>query len=740
MKLVEEEEATFGTASKPSGAATHPEPTPRPANAGLLKAAADGDVGAAEKLISEGAEVDCTDGFGQTALLRACTSRATDMVELLVRHGARIELGDWTGYTPLLVACLQRRESAVDLLVHAGADVNHSGRPDGATALHVAARQDEVGIARILLQNGAAVDGRDDLGRTALHEAARRGFGEMVEVLLESKALADLVDGRGDSALHLSVAAESLDVMGVLLRYGADVNIRNDRGSTVLHEACRAGWTEAVSLLLLHGADVEIQDPDGRTALQLATSAGSGVVLDIFTGRRRRRRRIAESPAREPSSSRSSSVRRVRPADTADSVSQETPEPTANADTGQKASSSGLKLELESNMWAGVRRDNGDGFILAIYDNHDVSFDAKLESICPCVHEGKDMHEIQIKLNFMRPYSMDHRIRYAKVDVMLNPGPSKNAPNIRGIMPQADRMEVSEQEITSGKTFTVGAAGSGGPSNVNISMEGSKSRRATFKGVRIIHGAVRDRMHASWRLYEEPGSKSGLPEIVRLLLVVHSEEEFEVRLGLSVKACHFLTLGIPRTLTAPTGPVYTVPKLSIVAAYERESQLRQMLDVADRAATVVEEANKLEERFSRAMREHSKQHLILDAGRKEKQSQEWTEILDDSKSSDFTALRDKILELNIETRRSRRVAWDPEEEAEVSERLRRLQRRERSYDSDGMDPRLRSSRRNRTMRDDYGHDTYFGPSARVHDRRERGQNTMEHFSAVGPGYHVSRLA
>jgi hypothetical protein len=393
--------------------------------------------------------------------------------------------------------------------------------------------------------------------------------------------------------------------------------------------------------------------------------------------------------------------------------------------------------EIPSNTWTGVRRDNGDGFILANYDNHEISFDAKLESILPCVHEGKDMHEIQLLINFMRPYSVDHRIRYAKVDVMLTPSDQRDTPHIRGIMPQADRMEVSDQEITSGQKFTVGAAGNGGPSSVNISMEGSKSKTSTFKGVRIIHGAIRDRMHACWRMYEEPGSKSGLPEIVRLLMLVHCNGEFEIRLNLSVKACHFLTFGIPRTLTASPGPSYLVPKLSIIYAMEQESRLRQMLDVADRAATVVEEANTFETRFSNAIRHHAKKDLIMQAGMKESYLQEWTDILDASKSSDFRILREKLLEMR-----------DSESPRYFRENIR-IDRTERMWspsDAELRLPRERERARVRTRRPvDSPEDLWY--SNRVGDRRReeygynpRSRNALQGFSAVGPGYHVSRLA
>ncbi|KAL5002011.1 hypothetical protein BDV10DRAFT_191658 [Aspergillus recurvatus] len=562
-----------------------------------------------------------------------------------------------------------------------------------------------MGTVEFLLQKGAQVGLGDGTGKTALHKAAVAGCAELAEVLLQNGAVVDAADELGHSALHMCVVSESVEAMEVLLRYGADVNLSDGRGHTVLHLACRYGWVEAVDVLLENGAEVTIKDQDGLTALQLAKEAGAEGVVEVL----RMRDGISRGRSRSPS------VYYVRPADSEADAADQTEE--SRDDDGD-----GIPIQAHRNLWAGVQRDNGDGFTLARYNNHDISFDAKLESIRPILHEGKDMHEVQIKLNFMRPYSMDHRIRYAKVDVNLSPRGS-DGPNIRGIMPQADRMEVSEQEITSGKTFTVGASGNGGPSNVNISMEGSKSKRSTFKGVRIIHGAIGGRMHASWRLYEEPGSRSGLPEIVRLLLLIHCEAEFDIRLALSVKACHFLTFGIPRTLSAPTGPSYTVPRLSIITAYEHSSRLRQMLDVADRAATMIEENNRMEELFSRAMREHKKRHLIMNAGREEARLQEWSGILDDARTSDFTALGLR--------------------EAERQERAisRKMEEYENSRRRDSVPWRWRETEA-MPVADVDESDSGSGPPRRRQYRARHRASISDYsdFTAVGPGYHVSRLA
>lgn len=264
-------------------------------------------------------------------------------------------------------------------------------------------------------------------------------------------------------------------------------------------------------------------------------------------------------------------------------------------------------------------------------------------------------------------------------------------------------------------------------------MEGSKERKSTFKGVRIIHGAVKDRLHASWRLYEEPGSKSGLPEIVRLLLVVQCDAEFVLRLSLSVKAGHPSSFGIPRTLTAREGSSYQVPNAATISSMERVARLRHMMNVADRAATLVESAKKLERGFTQSINKNPKKKaLIREATDDEGYVQEWTDIADASKSDSFhDILRDKLFrmealelhqlrrEIEQETGEARRREYDVIERPATRERSR--------YRASPPPPRRR----------------FRSPSPiLVRSARTGGfrMNAVDSFSAVGPGYKVARMS
>ncbi|RAH70893.1 ankyrin repeat domain-containing protein [Aspergillus aculeatinus CBS 121060] len=569
----------------------------------------------------------------------------------------------------------------------------------------------------LLFQYGTQADPRDNSGRTPLHLALARHQSEMLNTLLHHGANVNAVDPEGRAPLHYAAKAGWTRPMHALLRPEVDVDAKDADGNTALHLACLGGFKQVMWLLLEHGASVHVKDSDGLTALQLASSTGQSTSI------------ILEPKEVEVGSVSSHEIPRLRKTETGSEPSDDRLEPTEDMAVGSEIDSA--QKMLGQNHWDGVCRDNGDGYILAKYDGHDIYCDAKMESIHSSSHEGQEMHAIQLKLNFMKPHSLKHRIRYAEVDVALHATDLKASPNIRTVMPQADRVEVSEQEITTGQKFTVGANGNGGPSSVNISMEGSKGRKSTFKGVRIIHGAVKDRMHASWRLYEEPGSKSGLPEIVRLLLVVQCKAEFELRASLSARASHFFSFGIPRTVTARKGPAYLVPPLADIMSLEQAMKLKLILGVADRAAVMVEDAKRLEQRVTQSIKEHTKRALIMEAGASESNIRDWADIADASSYGDFALLCEKLLqtrEIESPEVRPRPRRWSPDP-VPIVERSRSRWRRE-SLDFDGDDRGYA-----RRMRARLGVDEAEEAIAPTHRSRN-----VHGFSAVGPGYKVSRLA
>lgn len=124
---------------------------------------------------------------GRTLLHFACGAGCVEAATLLLRLGTEADVPDRGGHTPLYSVANEcgsdQGPQIVRMLVRAGADVNACAGVTRATALHMAARRGHAGIARALLDCGAAKEARDSKGVTPLQRAINCRKAELVELL-----------------------------------------------------------------------------------------------------------------------------------------------------------------------------------------------------------------------------------------------------------------------------------------------------------------------------------------------------------------------------------------------------------------------------------------------------------------------------------------------------------------------------------------------------------------------------
>ena len=153
--------------------------------------------------------------------------------------------------------------AAVIALIQQHADVK-AAEPDGTTALHWAARLDDLEMADRLIRAGADVKAANRYGVTPLYLACVNGSAAMVEKLLQSGADANAVSNLGETALMTVARSGKVDAAKVLLAHGAAIDAREGwRGQTALMWAAAELHPEMVKELIAHGADV-----NARSAIQ----------------------------------------------------------------------------------------------------------------------------------------------------------------------------------------------------------------------------------------------------------------------------------------------------------------------------------------------------------------------------------------------------------------------------------------------------------------------------------------
>jgi uncharacterized protein len=180
--------------------------TPRPADAGLLAAAAKGDVAAVTRALGAGATVDARDAGGRTALLLATHGNHVEAARVLVAAGADVNAKDAISDSPYLYAGAEGRDAILRLTLANGADLKSVNRY-GGTALIPAAHHGHVATVRILLETDIDIDHVNRLGWTALLEAVILGDGgaahtEIVRLLVDKGARTDIADREGTTPLE----------------------------------------------------------------------------------------------------------------------------------------------------------------------------------------------------------------------------------------------------------------------------------------------------------------------------------------------------------------------------------------------------------------------------------------------------------------------------------------------------------------------------------------------------------
>jgi ankyrin repeat protein len=106
------------------------------------------------------------------------------------------------------------------------------------------------GIVRMLDEDPAIVNQRDDKGRTPIDLAVSRSSPEVVELLIQRGADINMrEDVYGSTPLLQVVARDRKEIAEILLRHGVDIAMKNNAGETAYDYAVALGRTEIAEML-----------------------------------------------------------------------------------------------------------------------------------------------------------------------------------------------------------------------------------------------------------------------------------------------------------------------------------------------------------------------------------------------------------------------------------------------------------------------------------------------------------
>lgn len=254
-------------------------------------------------LIEAGADVNVTDGRGNSALHYAIRSNRAYLVRDLIKAGAELDMKNANNYTPLLLAICHRCYASANLLLELGANKRICGgkhnedayrtseryqcslcgnklkrQPWDTTAkanlvpyrFYLAALAGDSEKIKNLVDEGYDINAYDNFGYTALHRCVEyeRGIDELISN--GADMYAETMECTGDTPAPASAIAAAFSQFDNFLKFlecGYDVNHIDSQGMTLLMHCAANDWEAGARALLKRGADPSIRDISGRTAL-----------------------------------------------------------------------------------------------------------------------------------------------------------------------------------------------------------------------------------------------------------------------------------------------------------------------------------------------------------------------------------------------------------------------------------------------------------------------------------------
>lgn len=153
----------------------------------FLKAAEDGNLQVAKRLLELGVNLEVRDERNWTALVAASAKGLNDMVLMLTESGAKKDARDMKGYTALHWAAYNGHSGVAKILLEHDLNPNLTCKT-GWTPLMLAAARGHLVVSAYLIAYGADLDKPSADGSMALHRASQNGHTEVVKLLLEKGA------------------------------------------------------------------------------------------------------------------------------------------------------------------------------------------------------------------------------------------------------------------------------------------------------------------------------------------------------------------------------------------------------------------------------------------------------------------------------------------------------------------------------------------------------------------------
>ena len=176
-------------------------------------------------------------------LMLSCYYKKPEVTMLILKYLDEIDLFE---------ASAAGKFDAVAHLVYSNPEAINAYAEDGFTALGLACYFGQYEVARYLVLKGADVNLPSNNGFNVypLHSAAAGNFTQIARMLIENNAQVNVKQQAGVTPLHSAAQNGNIDLLIMLLEHGADVSIRMEGGKLPADLAREKGFEEIAEALV----------------------------------------------------------------------------------------------------------------------------------------------------------------------------------------------------------------------------------------------------------------------------------------------------------------------------------------------------------------------------------------------------------------------------------------------------------------------------------------------------------
>lgn len=236
-------------------------------------------------LVLQGRSPRTSDDQGSQAIHHAARLGHELIVSLLLEHGVEASPLDGSGLTPLFLSAREGHVGVVEVLLDAGADARARGLVDGLLQLplDLAVEGGHAGVISVFHGRDPAITNDTDgaTGYTALHHAAKHNQVGSIDALVDAGADLELQSTTESTALHFAAAFPDCEAAVLaLLRHGADKEAMDVDGLTPLLVAVQKGNEASAMALIAAGADCS--GGDRHSSLELAVEGRCVALMRVL--------------------------------------------------------------------------------------------------------------------------------------------------------------------------------------------------------------------------------------------------------------------------------------------------------------------------------------------------------------------------------------------------------------------------------------------------------------------------